>query len=215
MSSQQWAFGASALVHALAAAAFALYAYTGRKTPLERSVLVSAFIVATVTATVTAAQVSLPDVHVNYVLTWCSYTVSLFLIGKSLAAAVYQSSDYLVPAYLLAIVGLGGVLGLAVPGNSWAFWIVALGTTLLYAAFALLLLAARKRGPGTTRLIVVFLAATLLYIVPYVAGYARTRAVDSVALEQWLFLAGNVVTKIAVPFWEVRLLHAARVPLVK
>jgi len=209
------AFVTTAIVHALAAILFLVIKYTRTKTMLQQSILNSAIIVVLVTATVAAAQSTFTastDVLSNYLLTWASYTVSLFLIGKSLALTVNPMGDYVVPAYLLATVGLGGVLGLLVPGISLEFWLVVLGTTLLYVLFAVVVffdVPRDARTPGTAPLVAVFFVATLTYIITYVAGFPRARIADdpSVAWEQWLYFLGNVVTKIIVPIWEVSVLN--------
>jgi len=117
----------------------------------------------------------------------------------------------LTPAALLSLVGLGGVVGLLVqPATGFA--VVAIATSVLYVLFFVLVwrgMGPRARSDGWPLFLFFgFGAATLAYIVPYLVGFPRTRdaaLLGAVALEQWFYLAGNVLTKMLLPLAEYAL----------
>lgn len=216
-SSLRTTFIVGAVAHALAALVFACVAATTRSAA-RATLAVAAFAVVTITAAVYAAQASgagafvrAADATTQWVAEWVGYTASLALIGWSLAHSTGASAAAAATGtYLLAGVGAGGALGLFVAERGAQVAVVGAASALYVAYFAVVwprrraaAAGAHRRSLGERRALVVGFGITTvaLYVVPYVAGPPVANALDATA-EHALYLAGNVLTKMALPLVE-------------
>ena len=205
-----WVAWTGFLFHVAAAAIFTVLYCCARPNSDASSVAQSAFVVSVVTATVNFLQLGLQSNALRfYTLTWGGFAFSLFLIGHSLATFMgHDSSRRVFLGFTLALVGALGTLGIYA-STSPGIYAVIVGAFLLYAAFFTVLV--RERGASAPEhacwVLVLFGAATLAYIIPYIAGFPTNASTVNVADTVW-YLVGNVVTKIAVPVIEWAMLRS-------
>lgn len=212
MASLANVFVVGALVHAVASLAFAGVALCASGARRRFVASLSTLVVA-LTAAVYAAQsssnappvgafVRAGDGRTQFAAEWIGYTASLALIGYAFAFSLNAPApEQALGALTLAFVGGGGVLGLfvAVPGIQVA---VAAATTLMYALFFGALARSARRARRTWLLVAFGVVTAAFYVVPYVLGPPAANAIGATP-EHVLYLIGNVVTKIALPVYEI------------
>ena len=193
-------------VHAVFAAVFLVTYVMAARHSRTGSIAASACVVAIITATVNWLQLGLlTDAVRFFTLAWGGFSFSLFLMGQSLGTLLaHPTIRRAWLGYVLALVGVLGAAG--IHATQAALLPIVVAAFVLYALFLLVLVRERDDTSGArgwaTALVVIFVAGTLTYIGAYVFSYpVMTRALRDV--DGWLYLLGNVVTKIAVPIGEM------------
>jgi len=200
------AFLAGYVLHAAAAVGFftALFFVKSRE---KQSIAESAVAVALVTASVYVAQDVAVGSYVNsagnriFVSEWIGYSLSLFLIGYSLLTYLLVPHDQKTRlSFFLSLVGVGGVWGTLIePPFTGARVFVFLATTFMYVLF---IQGAYRYATRSRALLYYFVGATLFYIVPFALGGSGFAVISS-SVEHFLYVVGNVLTKIILPALEL------------